>query len=260
MMPIRFEEPSHSTGERLFVPTFAMRQALGWWVVAEMIRRHPEQLRVVEAHPHQYGMALTLMRQEPGHEGWQFAAFLTLGENFHITPSGDWSNGRFNWLDVLLAPNRRSYVVEQLKANLGLPAVRGTPPTASGSVGPRAIASYLARSALGPELWVVQGGAYADDDDSGWRPEYFRCFPGIADAPGFSQPSKDVYQMACSRYWFLTPVVVPNEETGDPVVAIDVVSGRYGNAHENGTSLMDLYHRMGRKIDAVASHVFPPAH
>ncbi len=135
----RFEDPLHSLGERLQVPAFATRQALAWWVAADLLRRHPTELRVIEAYPHQYGMAVTLVRRLPEAAHFSLAAFLTLAPSAHlVTPKG----GGFNWLDALLTQDRRAYVVERSTAST---ASFGTPRFTASHSWPGSIA-WAARS------------------------------------------------------------------------------------------------------------------
>ncbi len=255
-----FDEPLHTTGEHLYVRSFAMRQALAWWVAAELTRRHPTQLRVVEAHVHQYGMAVTVVsRGTSGLDGWTVAAFLTLGESFHITPDhSDWSRGRFNWLDVLLAADRRGYVVNQLESVLALSPPRATPPTAASSVGVRLISTYLDRTALGPTRWVFLNGATVDDDSGSPAERLFEALPEVHADRAHHTADDAVWHMVETRYWFLCPVNAA-DEAGPPVAAVDTAAGIAWNEHGR-IELLPAYHRVGNKIDALASQVFPPTH
>lgn len=253
----RFEEPLHSTGERVQVPAFATRQALAWWVAAELVRRHPTELRVIEAYPHQYGMAITLVRrqQESHYSPYTWAAYFTLGPSFHlVTPKG----GGFNWLEVLLAQERRKYVVEQLEADLELPPPRATPSTTASSIGPRVISAFLARTALGPAHWIMRCGAFDSDDGPEAVSDLFSAMPGVEVATGDFDPSRHPLRLPQSRYWFLCPLD-KRHNPGEPVLAMDCFDGRIWTDAVQGEPLLPWFDRVGRKIDALVSATFPPA-
>ena len=142
--PFRWLEPAHSVGEEgLDVESDALRQALAWQVAAELVRRHPKTLRLHMAYIHQYGPALMPMRMRPSGD-WRPVHLMTWGKSMHISPvNGGWSNGRFNWLDVLLAPDRRTYVVEALERVAGLPSPQATPATVMQTIGARLVLSLI---------------------------------------------------------------------------------------------------------------------
>lgn len=257
---ITFEEPLHSIGERLFIPSFAMRQALAWVVAAEFVRRHPNDLRVVEAHVHQYGTAVTLFgRGARGFGDGSPVAFLTLGESFHITPLGvDWEAGRFNWLDVLLTRDRRSYVVQQLERVLNLEAPTVTPRTEESTVGARLVAAFLERTALGPTRWTVLNGATVDDDDASPAGDLFGFMPEVAIDRLKYEPADHPWSLVESRYWFVCPVS-NTDQAQAPVAAVDVAAG-LAWASQGRVELLPLYRQLGGKIDALVSAVLPPTH
>lgn len=251
----KFDEPLHSLGERLQVPSFATRQALAWWVAADLVRRHPSQLRIIEAYPHQYGMAVTLVRRLPESLEFGWAAYLTLGPSFHLVTL---KGGGFNWLEVLLARDRREYVVLQLEADLELSPPRATPSTTSSSIGPRLISAFLARTSLGPSRWIMRCGATDSDDGSEVERALFAAMPHVAEARGEFEASQHPLGLAESRFWFLCPLDL-EDNPADPVLAIDCFDGRIWNSNVSGELLLPWFDRVGRKIDALVSVTFPPA-
>ena len=74
---IRFDVRLHELGEQIDLP-YPMKRALAWWIAAEMIRRHPDEVRVIENHPGggQYD-CLTLCRRGSDYEA---IAYLNLEE------------------------------------------------------------------------------------------------------------------------------------------------------------------------------------
>src|SRR6478609_8707647 len=143
-IPITFDDRLHAAGEQHPVASYAMRQALAWWVAAELIRRHPTHVRVREScYPYD---CLSLQRRSSTQ--WQLVALLGQDLGHHITPLNWGDSERFNWTEVLLAPDRRAYVVAQLELLEGLIPPASTPPTTATSIGPRLIAAFMGRSAL----------------------------------------------------------------------------------------------------------------
>ena len=248
----------HEVGERVVVPTFALRQSLAWWVGAELVRRHPETLRLIEVHPHHYGPALTLWEERRDAPPGGGLAFLTLGAHFHITPFGGSPNGdlSFNWLEVLLAPNRRHDIVERLETHLGMAPPPSTPSTVATSIGPRMIAAFLQRTALERDLWVMSSGAYQDEDDSATNEALLRQQPEVAADLDNHDPARHPFGLVASRYWFLSPL--HNGEAGPPIRAIDTTAGI---AWVDGVkvSLMDEFRAGGRSLDHLVSSVMPAA-
>ena len=252
-------EPTHSLGEsRLTIESDALRQALVWQVAAELVRRHPTTLRLHMAYIHQYGAALIpKVSRRDGH--WQALHLMTWGKGMHITPTEQaWSNGRFNWLDVLLAPDRRTYVVEQLERQSGLTPPGTTPPTTSATIGARFIAAFLAKTALGPSLnWVVLNGLVEDDDGPSPNDGLFAAVPAVH-ADWVGRDPED--EWATSRYWF----VVPTDNRSDtspnapPVATVDFVSGTLWTPDGKRRDLMTEYIKHGRHVDALVSRYLPP--
>jgi len=248
----------HEFGERVFVPSFALRQALAWWVGAELVRRHPATIRLIEVFPHQYGSALTVWDTSQGEDpSGRALAFLTVGESFHITPLVEPAlEGRLNWMDVLLAPNRRFDVVERLEGQLRLTPPAATPSTTAASIGPRVIAAFLQRTALERNRWVVTNGAFEEDDGTGTRHVLFDLMPEVAADRDRHQPGRHPLDLVETRYWFLGPI--KDDEAGLPVRAVDTTDGRIW-LDGRCVSLMDEFQRHGRNLDRVVSAVMPPA-
>ena len=90
----------------------------------------------------------------------------------HLTPS-NWNGERFNWLEVLLAEDRLNYVVRQLEQLHDLPSPATTPPTVRRSIGPRLIAGFLQRTALGPRSWIAVNGMLDSEYGAEVRQELF---------------------------------------------------------------------------------------
>ena len=118
--PIELDVGLHEIGEQINLP-YTIKRALAWWIAAQMIRRHPDEIRVIETHP-AGGLydCVSLFRRKPEdalvvhmnleghitHQSW----FDTEGSN----AANAVADRSFNWLEVLAAQDRRRYVIEAL--------------------------------------------------------------------------------------------------------------------------------------------------
>ncbi|WP_371811096.1 hypothetical protein [Tessaracoccus sp. MC1865] len=223
------------------------------------MRRHPDSLRLIEVFPHQYGPALTVWKTPEGRIGSHGhpLALLTLGAEMHITPLGEAAlEGRLNWLDVLLAPDRRFDVVERLEVQLHLSPPASTPTTRAMSIGPRVIAAFLQRTALERDRWVLTNGAFLDDEGSGAHGELFDSMPEAAKDRTRHQPKGHPLELVASRYWFLCPI--QGGEAGAPVRALDTTEGIIWIG-DRRISMMSEFERLGRSLDRLVNEVMPPA-
>lgn len=250
-------------GERLLIESDALRQALAWQVAVELIRRHPDTLRLSMAFIHQYGPAL-VTKQLQASGTWRPVHLMTWGKGAHITldgvtsPDGGVQEGRFNWLDVLLAPNRRDYVVAGLERQAGLTPPRSTPATTKQSIGIRLVSAFLAKTALAPTMrWVAVNGLIEDDDGDSPAGDLFAAIPAVYD--DWIAPRASPDEWSTSRYWF----ILPNDEESagydrPPVAALDFISGALWTAEGKTHDLMADYAASGRRLDPLVSRLLPP--
>lgn len=251
----RQQEPGH-VNEQLSSATAALRQALAWWIAAEMVRRHPKAL-VVRGSDGHHGPALLICRKpEPSSNGGG-QVFIPLGRNFGVVASGSGESVWIGGADALLAGDRRTEVVGRLKEAIALPSRPATPPTVNESIGPRLIAAFLQRTALERERWWMTSGAGEDQDYGIWDmgQGLFEAMPQLAqdvanhERPDHSEPPE-------ARYWFLRPII--RGRHGQPVVAIDTTAGVAWSTSER-MPLMTEYHKLDRSLDRLVSRVLPPA-
>lgn len=256
----RFEwlEPAHTLGEtELAIESDALRQALAWQVAAELVRRHPKQLRLLGEYT-RYGPSLTPMEMRPDGHSWRALHFIVWAKGTHITPLADWTHGRFNWLDVLLAPNLRTYVVHELERLSGLIPPATTPPTMEETIGIRFIAAFMAKTALAPAMrWTAVNGMIVEDDGSYPFEELFAAMPAVHADWAARDSGNDWSTM---RYWFLLPHEGELYESPShaPVAAVDFVSGALWTPDGHRRALMAEYTKHGRQVDALVSRYLPP--
>ncbi len=129
---ISFSEPEHRFGEQLEVGDYALVDTISWWVAAELIRRHPKDLTVLELHPSGGLMDCLGVGFRPdspsAHDREGQFIYLARDPGGHITVNSA-GGDRFNWVEVLLARDRRAYVVKQIEREFGLKSPKATPST-----------------------------------------------------------------------------------------------------------------------------------
>lgn len=259
---IRFDDELHRTGEQTPVASRPISQALAWWIGAELVRRHPEELRIIETHPGggQYD-CVSVYRVAGDAAEPEVVVHMNVDAGAHLTHQSWFSEEdaeRFNWLEVLLTQDRRNYVVAQLEQAEGLTSPKRTPTTTSASIGPLVISAFLQRSLLGPARWRADNGV-ADSSSYGAavRDALFEKMPdsrlwaSSAPAAGFG--------MAEYRFWFLSREGPDGEESSAPAVAIDTWSGLLWSGAETRVDLMNCYAQVEKSLDGLVSAVCPPA-
>lgn len=266
MKYLRLNPDVHTAGEgAVQVQSHSLRQACAWWVGAELVRRHPDDLFIIETHPGggQYDCVTVIKRGKQ--RGPSDLTLLNMNKNLggHFQTAYE-TEERFNWLDVLLTTDRRREVVEQIERLHDLPSPTNTPPTTHKSIGPRLISGFLQRTALGPRNWLAENGV-ADSSawGSGVRESLFKSVPGMASASKQKLPD-DLLGVPGYRFWFLCQMsanVSENHSEGllPPEFGVDTWTGHIWNGSGQRINLMEMYEKVGRKMDALISAVCPPA-
>lgn len=263
-------QPVHRLGDtELFIDSDALRQALAWQVATELVRRHPTRLRLYMGDIHQYGPALIPMidlgEQGPTRQ-WGELFLMTWGEGCHITPTSLaqrvgfddhlFADGRFNWLDVLLAPDRRQYVVAELERQAGLRPPARTPSTTRATIGARLVSAFFSKTALAPQFrWGATNARVESDDGIFLDEQMLNAMPAVK-SDWARRDQKDMWSTA--RYWFICHGNPESGETWAPVAAVDFVSGILWSTDGTRRDLMALYTKHNRKIDALVSRYLPP--
>lgn len=252
----------HELGETVLDPAPeeapAVPQALAWRLAADLIARHPDDLRVLESHPGGgQGDSVALFKrtadQDEATEDWTNLLDMNKGwATTHLTPQTwhgpDGGFERFNWLDVFLAENFDLDVVVPCEMSMGLTPAAPAPLTDS-SIGPAVIAAVLARHAVDGVGWLVQNGygdAWGDE-----REALFTFFPDAAQLRSSAARGQDPFDLPSTRFWFLTgPVRRQGGAVPSPVLAMDVVAGlawRQGDTQRH--QLIELYRFSDLRLD-----------
>lgn len=257
----------HRFGEDHRVGRDSVRQGLAWMVAAEVVRRHPGVCRVIETHPHNSDNVTVQIRPGPDEfappREWKTLVHLNKDHVGHLTP-GSWvadpppgPEQRMNWLDVLLADDLRSEVVEPIERGEGLPSPGHTPETTAQSIGVRLLAAFAQRAMFARRPWVLINGMASDDHGWSQRDNLFEQLPWAErqlDWCHITEPDEN----PAWRFWFLAEGANAHGATTDRVhLAVDTVAGVAFAAH-SGVELLPEYRRLGSSIDRLASLMCPP--
>lgn len=232
------------------VPPRALVIATAWWIAAELVKRHPEEITVIESHP-------------GGGQSDCLSVYHTAGErlksvvlmNQHCGACHLHGPGQLNWSQAIMASDRRRDVIEMYESAAGLKSPTSTPEAHRSSVAIRAIAAFMERVALAVHApWTMENG-YLDTAgyDGGVREEHFQALPAVnaylRELPG----DRGVLGFFEYRFWFLRA-----SKESKPVLAIDQREGLAWDQHRE-YDLFELYTDVGRSMDRLVSAVFPPA-
>lgn len=249
------------TADQLPFINFAVALAGAWWTVAELMRRHPGQIRLYETVPIEGGgyWCLTIRRRHHLHLGKLLLHINMAGSNYHLTTfTSDGLRDQFSLSELVLAPDRRESIVKPIESQVGLPTPSETPPTVETTVTYRVMAAFMARAAFAGNSangtsrtaadlrWRIAAGFV----ENGYQYELYEPFheiPAPPDTPGFDP---DVMPHTWPDHWFLL-------HEGKPVAAFDVSNGivwNGGHRHD----LMAKYRQLGRSIDRLVTRVLPP--
>ncbi|NBS30179.1 MAG: hypothetical protein EBS76_06625 [Actinobacteria bacterium] len=273
-MGIRIVDPLHRPGENLPLSNWPLVHAAAWWIAAELVRRHPGELRVYDTGSHfQYDvLAVSKMSRNKPTSGSSAVVWMNRHSQGHLT-TGSWfddpsSTERFNWIDVLMAPNRLTYIIEQLEREAGLTSPKTSPTTKPNTIVPRIIAGFLARAAFTKKKWVAVNGVWDNGvGEAETRDGLFSAVPGMkSKAPN---PRGGFFDESTFRYWFLCPHTGPQDpgmhywpsnDAAPPAVGFDTESGHCWNGSGKRINLIERYDAVGRSIDALISDVCPQAY
>lgn len=246
--------PFHAAGEQMQLPQ-PFAEAASWRLAAELVRRHPDDLWVVETHPMtgQYD-CLTILERS-GDRRFEPIFQLNRMPGGHVTPRSWFSTqtDRANWLDVVFSSDLRREIVVPLERLEGLSVPGETPSTTPRSIGARVIATALwTRLATSP-LSALNG---VNDSSgmfgSGVRSGLFSAFTGLeAEIAGHDPDELDGHP--AYHYWFLTGTV--DGATERPILGIDTHRGLVWSKRLQKADLMSLYDQCDREINLLVARL-----
>lgn len=268
-MSIEINRQLHGLGEQAGISQWPLVHAAGWWVASELVRRHPGELKVyLTGGEFQYDV-LAVSRMGGQIVRGKSTAIVWMNRNpgCHFT-TGTWfddssSTERFNWLEVILAPDRIEYVIRQLEREAGLSSPAKSPPTTSQSIVARVISGFLTRSVFTRSKWLALNGMWDNGmGEASSNRNLFNAIPGMRDL--VPVPDDGFFDNDTYRYWFLSRAVPTStspwpQSDGGPLIGFDSNSGQCWDLAGRHVDLMKRYNELGRSVDALISDVCPPA-
>lgn len=259
MAETQIDQRLRDLGEQCPVGNTTVTVALAWWIAAELARRHLAELRILETHPGGGQYDCVSVYRSPlssssaiVHMNFQPGGHLTSGST-----SGP--DQRFNWLEVLLAGDRRINVVEQLEHAGDLMALNRPPSATERSIGPMVIGAFLQRSTLGPSQWTTANAVADDHSGATIRSSRLQHFDAIGDHLGVQPDSAGVERWY--DVWFVgrSNGVCPFS-MDKPEFALDLATGHLWHPDKPASfDLMDRFQSVGQSLDSLVSLVCPPA-
>lgn len=220
-------------------------EALSWRICAELARRHPGRLRVLELHPctGQYDcLSLMDLDDDTGRvQANRVGSIHAFSSTFDDTI--------WTWEDYMRADPREFLLEVERAADLVPP--RSVPASTPTTLAYRAIAAVLTADVAGVQELEALNGVADSDLDVDVRESLFDVFPDAL-GPHRDRGRRRPDERAEYRFWFLC-------RDGEPVAAID---DGYGVAFwPDGTEwhLMDVYRAVGRHLATTVACTLRPA-
>ena len=246
----------HEAGEEILLPR-RFAELGSWRIAAELIRRHPDELVVIETHPAdgQYD-CLSIYREgeSEGHPSVELFLHMNRAGKGHVNayvPTGN-ERVRPNWLDVAMSTDLRNQIVVEIERDRGIDSPSKTPSTTSRSIGPRLIAEMLSIQVHhGVALTALNG---MEDSSgmfgSGVRTELFAAIPAMTSLMNDRQ-DEDAFGNPAYRFWF----VLRDDHRSGPFIGIDMNQGLVWTKNLEGADLMKMYDESGRNVVRLATRI-----
>lgn len=221
--------------------------ALAWWIASELIRRHPNMLRVIETHPGG-GMydCLSIVNRETGQ------GLIDLNRNGRIRirrydPRRGEGEIFVEWVPVLMLGRRRKKFISSLQEALDLPTHTNALPTHKNSIGVRLLANLANRFSFSNKTWDLRNAwldtsGYGEGPQTSWTDQ----FPKMdrVDLEG------DCFGNSHYRYWFLI------DFNKTPKLLVDADRGLAWDSQNVRFDLMEIYSSQ-KSIDALVHRIGP---
>jgi hypothetical protein len=207
-------------------------EAASWRLASELVRRHPQRLRLIRGHP-KGGQSdvlwLTALDGAPGQIALNRIGAIHVPDRFDGRPS-DWQS--VGWEEQLFADPRE--FLHRIEAAAGLPAPPKVPAATPRTLSLRVLASIAATAFKTPQPIDIEMGYIDTAGYGGGRNRKLELFPGI-DERLLAPRDDDFYGQPGYRFW-----VVNRAE--EPVLCFEHETGSVWTRHTEHTyDLMALY-------------------
>ena len=189
-----------------------LKEALSWRMVAELMRRHPGELKLIEAHGGGCMYDELRIYRRGADRDSPFLISLNRSGSAHFHGSEPWAS---LWSDAVAAEDPKD-IVDELERRAGMASGGQLPPATPEVLTVRTIASLLEHAAFQREHWEALNGYCDSSDGSQVRQGYFDAFPLCSQRLRQSEPG-DLLGKPAYRFWFLVRNGKPRlalEETG----------------------------------------------
>lgn len=234
-----------------FEPSKQIVIAVSWRFGAELIRRHPRRLTLVEADPTGIYDCLTVV-DRANEKAFDYICMNRPG-HIHIV-FGEAKHGKggpeLTWTDILAARDP-GMPLDRLCEQANLPPVQHRPAGSPESLTYRVIAAFLQQVMFERTSWDCRNG-YAGDMYGTVRTDWFDLFPGLSGRLAVRE-REDVLGMPETRFWFLL-------KDGTPVLAFEATHGTARDTTGKQTHLFaeyQLHHKLWPVVLASTGHLLP---
>jgi hypothetical protein len=214
-------------------------EAASWRLASELVRRHPERLRLIRGHPKSGSsdmLWLFALDGTPGEIALNRIGAIHVPARFDGRPS-EWKP--VDWQEQLLADPRE--FLHRIEAAAGLPAPPKVPPTTPRSLTLRVLAAIAATAFKTPKPIDIEMG-FIDTAGYGGGPNAkLQLFTGI-DRQLLAARDDDFYGEPGYRFWVVN-------QAGEPVLCFEHESASAWTRHTESTyDLMSLYDESRRHL------------
>jgi hypothetical protein len=233
-----------------FFPSRQVVIALSWRFGAELIRRYPRRLTLIETHPNGIYDCLTVV-DRAGKPAFECIHMNRWGAITIFFGNGEDTIGgqRPTWDEILRADDLRR-PLDRLCEQARLPHVQHRPAGSPESVTYRVIAAFLQHAMFGRTSWDCRSGF--EDEFGEVMTDWFDCFPGLSERLAVRE-REDVLGMPETRFWFML-------KGGTPVLAFEARHGKAWETTGKETDLFAEYRHHGRLwpvVWAATGHLLP---
>jgi hypothetical protein len=218
-------------------PDLSVIEAASWRLASELVRRHPDQLKLIRSHPGggQYD-CLTIWSIAHPHRTIQLNR---LGRIHMHGPSAtelaDWSPT--DWADYLAADPRQ--FLERLERAAGLPTPGSPPPATPTTLTYRVLAAIAVSGFKSVHPVTIEQG-YIDSSGGSGPNRRLDAFP--IDSDRLVGRGDDLFQEARYRFWMVV-------RDGRPLIAIDQAdASAWTRRRADPLDLMAMYKQSERRV------------
>jgi len=215
-------------------------EAASWRLASELVRRHPNTVRLIRAHPGGGQFDVLWIVPTAGGQGeiiLNRAGSIQVGERFDGRPADAWDPT--GWEEYLRADPRE--FLHRLEVGAGLPGPPSVPAATNTTLTYRILAAIASTAIKSVHPIDIQPGFIDTSGHGGGPNPALDAFDAIPDDLNQPQPD-DLHGHPGYRFWIVV-------RDGVPVLALEQREGlAWTQHHDVGFSTMDLYKESRRHL------------